>query len=191
LTGSKRGSTLRTGLGHLFAGGAREETKMADESELELRILELENKLRDLGAEPEPMDLTAADVAAYNKVVKAIPILRCGRGCGRNCASACIALAEEDMADSLAVACSCGRSCGRGCGRSCGCIRYPPPVLSAAEETLAVGCRGCGRGCGCGGCRVCYYMAACECSGGGCSPGAAQPSPRARGGVDRFANLGE
>src|SRR4051812_10100627 len=36
LTGSKRGSRLRVGLGHLFAGGAREEIKMADESELEL-----------------------------------------------------------------------------------------------------------------------------------------------------------
>lgn len=165
---------------------------MADESELELRIIELENKLKELASEPDPVDLTAAEVAAYNKVVKAIPILRCGRTCGRNCVSSCIAAADEPGLGTEAIY-YCSRGCGRGCGRSCSCSCSCIVVADAGEGLMgptAMACRGCSycyaaRGCS----RACYALAACEC--GGCMPGAAQPGPKGRGGVGRFANLGE
>lgn len=169
---------------------------MAEESDLELRIVELENKLRELSSDPEPEDISAAEVAAYTKVARAI-----SRACSRSCyfcsrgCSACIALTEE--AESLIYVCSrgCSRGCGRGCGRSCSCI----VAAATAEEGVqsAVACRGCSycyaaRACS----RSCVYcmvaLAACECdAGGGCMPGTAEPGPRGRRGVGRFANLGE
>jgi len=165
---------------------------MADEIEaLKLKITELENMVKELTVDPAPVDISAEEVAAYHKVVGALrpgPIRVCSRGCSRGCARGCVvsqpcvlaaaAGDEADVEDLVFRPRPCG---GRGCGRSCGFGQ--PCVAVAAEEgdfEGAVACRGCGRGCS-----YCYMAPR------PCMAGAAQASRSARGGVRRFAHLGE
>jgi len=175
-----------------------EETQMADDIEsLKLKITELESMLKELSADPTPVDLSAEEVAAYHKVVGAIrrpPTIcgrSCGRGCGRNCGfgQPCVLAAsadeEFDFEDAAVMRPRpCGRSCGRGCGRNCG-WGQPCVALAADEadfEASAVACRGCGRGCS-----YCYMSRPQPCS---CVAGAAVAGSSPRGGVGRFARLG-
>jgi len=119
-----------------------EETQMADDIEsLKLKITELESMLKELSADPAPVDLSAEEVAAYHKVVGAIrrPPTICGRGCGRGCGRNCgfgqpcvLAASVDEELDFSAVAC---RGCGRGCSYCY--VSRPQPCSCVAGAAVA------------------------------------------------------
>ena len=75
------------------------------QKDLEMRIIELENELKELRAARKPVDVTADDLKAYIKVKEALRIIDCFDcgGCG-----GCIVACQRCIFECTCGPCNCG-----------------------------------------------------------------------------------
>jgi len=75
------------------------------QKDLEMRIIELENELKELRAARRPVDVTADDLKSYIKVKEALRIIDCF-DCGGG--GGCIVVCQRCIFECTCGPCNCG-----------------------------------------------------------------------------------